>query len=75
MVDLNRLYNPAFYECLDRLTSQSARAIVPRIVEMLLPTSVVDIGCGTGQWARVDASYPSGTSITPWYTMFHPTAP
>ena len=33
--------------------TQSADIIVPYIIELLNPKSVVDVGCGLGQWLYV----------------------
>ena len=46
-------YNTEFYELIDAGAIASARAIVPRVMEILAPTSVVDVGCGSGAWLRV----------------------
>jgi SAM-dependent methyltransferase len=48
--DLQRLYNPSFYAQFDDESSRAARVCVPLIVELLTPKSVLDIGCGIGQW-------------------------
>jgi SAM-dependent methyltransferase len=48
--DLQRLYSPAFYAQFDDESSRAARVCVPLIVELLKPKSVVDVGCGIGQW-------------------------
>lgn len=45
-----REYDRSFYEALDAGALASARAIVPHLVELLHPASVVDVGCGTGAW-------------------------
>lgn len=44
-----RLYNAKFYRELSS-TRDSARAILPIIVDLMRPASIVDIGCGTGHW-------------------------
>jgi SAM-dependent methyltransferase len=44
-----RYYNPKFYREL-AATQQSACEILPIIFEAIKPTSVADIGCGTGHW-------------------------
>lgn len=43
-------YGPAFYEYQQAGSAASAREIVPWVIDLLRPTSVVDIGCGTGSW-------------------------
>src|SRR4051794_1860043 len=45
-------YNEDFFrDQIDRSRS-SARRIVPILLELLEPSSVVDVGCGTGAWLR-----------------------
>lgn len=39
-----------FYERIDPGCRQSAERVVPKVVELVRPRSVVDIGCGTGAW-------------------------
>src|SRR4051812_27734340 len=43
-------YSPQYYQRLKTGASDSAKAIVPVVVELIRPTSVVDLGCGTGAW-------------------------
>jgi SAM-dependent methyltransferase len=44
-----RWYSPRFYQELN-LTRQSAREILPIVLDLLKPTSIVDVGCGAGHW-------------------------
>ncbi|MBV9183445.1 MAG: class I SAM-dependent methyltransferase [Acidobacteria bacterium] len=44
-----RWYTPRFYQEL-QATGDSAREILPLIIELIKPTSIIDLGCGTGQW-------------------------
>ena len=46
-------YSPGFYRQLRGGSSESARRIVPWLLELLRPSSVVDVGCGTGAWLQV----------------------
>ncbi len=41
----------------------SALALVPRIVDLIHPTSVVDVGCGTGGWLSVFAEAGVGSYL------------
>jgi len=44
------LYDRAFFDDLHARVYRSARAIVPLVLDVLHPASVIDIGCGTGTW-------------------------
>ena len=46
-------YSPGFFACQDFGSLRSARTIVPALVDVLAPDSVVDVGGGTGTWASV----------------------
>ena len=46
-------YSPEFYARIRQLSRSSAEVIVPRVVELLRPTSVVDVGCGTADFLAV----------------------
>jgi trans-aconitate methyltransferase len=43
-------YSPQYYRRLKAGAVDSAKAIVPTVVELVRPMSVVDLGCGTGAW-------------------------
>ena len=43
-------YSPVFYSGIARGSACSARSVVPLLVGLLNPGSVVDVGCGTGIW-------------------------
>ncbi|MDA1316109.1 MAG: class I SAM-dependent methyltransferase [Acidobacteria bacterium] len=45
-------YSPEFYRRLRGPASDAAHQIVPWLVESLRPSSVVDVGCGSGTWLR-----------------------
>ena len=47
-----RLYDAKFYQELEQ-TRDSARQILPILIELLHPASVVDVGCGEGHWLSV----------------------
>ena len=49
MAQEERFYNPKFYRNLTA-TRASAREMLPLILELLKPASIVDIGCGAGYW-------------------------
>jgi hypothetical protein len=46
-------YDPNFFSKNNVTSSKSAEIIVPLIIELVSPRSVIDIGCGTGTWLSV----------------------
>jgi SAM-dependent methyltransferase len=44
------LYDSRFYESLRDGTERSAATVVPILIELFRPRSVVDVGCGAGLW-------------------------
>ncbi len=49
-----RFYSPKFYRQLDA-TRDAAREILPIIIDLLKPASMVDVGCGAGHWLAAAA--------------------
>jgi SAM-dependent methyltransferase len=47
---LKTLYTPSFYNLTAKQVNASARVCVPLFLDLLHPTSVVDVGCGQGEW-------------------------
>jgi SAM-dependent methyltransferase len=47
-----RLYNPKFYREL-KSTRDSAAEVLPIVLDLLRPVSIVDVGCGLGEWLAV----------------------
>jgi SAM-dependent methyltransferase len=45
-------YTDDFHAATEREALQSARIIVPILVELIAPTSVIDFGCGSGAWLK-----------------------
>jgi SAM-dependent methyltransferase len=45
----DRFYNAKFYRELEQ-TCESARVILPIVISLLKPASLVDVGCGAGHW-------------------------
>jgi SAM-dependent methyltransferase len=43
-------YPPQYYGRLKTGACDSAKAVVPLVIDLLHPNSVVDVGCGTGGW-------------------------
>jgi SAM-dependent methyltransferase len=46
-------YTDAFYRRHQSGARQSARSIIPLVLRLIRPTSVIDVGCGTGTWLSV----------------------
>jgi ubiquinone/menaquinone biosynthesis C-methylase UbiE len=42
--------DPGFYDSQETGSRDSAAAVVPIIVNLLKPKSVLDVGCGVGPW-------------------------
>ena len=47
-----KYYNPKFYRELAS-AQESAREILPLVLDIVKPASVIDIGCGTGNWLAI----------------------
>jgi hypothetical protein len=45
-------YDAAFFDACRRRPAHSARAVVPLLLELLQPASVLDVGCGRGAWLK-----------------------
>ena len=43
-------YDAAFFAALTEGSRRSADRIVPVVVDVIAPRSVIDVGCGTGEW-------------------------
>lgn len=43
-------YSPEFFKIQREGSSRSAKEVVPLVVELVQPQSVVDVGCGVGTW-------------------------
>lgn len=46
-------YNSAFFEELESNSYRSAKKILPLVNQVIHPKSVIDVGCGTGEWLNV----------------------
>lgn len=46
-------YGESFFRFLDAEALRSARRVVPRVLELVRPARVVDVGCGQGAWLSV----------------------
>src|SRR5262245_59185328 len=55
VADLARAYGTLFYAEHADASYRSAAAVVPLIMKLFAPESVVDVGCGVGTWLRAFA--------------------
>lgn len=46
-------YTPAFFQAISDGSTRSARVVVPLLMSLVRPKSVVDVGCGRGKWLAV----------------------
>ncbi|HEX8769147.1 MAG TPA: methyltransferase domain-containing protein [Acidimicrobiales bacterium] len=46
-------YSKDYYDYIDAGSLRSAREVVPLVLELLAPRTVVDVGCGLGAWLSV----------------------
>jgi ubiquinone/menaquinone biosynthesis C-methylase UbiE len=47
-MSLQHTYDTEFFDYINAGSSRSARRIVPLLVDMAAPRSVLDVGCGAG---------------------------
>jgi len=50
-------YSDSFYESLPEIAHLSAKEIVPLILELIQPKSIIDVGCRLGTWLSVFKEY------------------
>jgi hypothetical protein len=43
-------YEPDYYASIQDSSISAARAVIPLVIDLVRPRSVVDLGCGTGAW-------------------------
>lgn len=53
LCSLSSIYNDGFYEEQKDASYKSAESIVPMLLDVLQPKSVIDVGCGVGGWLHV----------------------
>jgi len=46
-------YDPTYYDLVVQGSLRAARQVVPEVVSLVNPRSVVDVGCGIGTWLSV----------------------
>lgn len=49
-MNMNSEYNESFYEKIHQTAADSASVVVPIVMNLLSPKSVIDVGCGIGTW-------------------------
>ena len=47
-----KIYSPKFFEHIREMSSGSALAAVPKILDVYSARSVIDVGCGIGAWLK-----------------------
>lgn len=50
---MSKIYTSKFYDYINAGSTRSAKAVVPKVLSLLGPESILDIGCGAGAWCRV----------------------
>ena len=50
-------YTKDFYDALREGAERSAKEIIPLVLELIQPKSVIDVGCGLGTWLSVFKEY------------------
>ena len=50
---MSELYGPEFFEGRSETVLLSASAVVPHVHTLLAPRSLLDVGCGKGEWLEV----------------------
>lgn len=55
-------YDPGFYDTITDGSVDSARVVVPLVLDLLDPSTVVDVGAGRGAWSSVFAEH--GCKVT-----------
>jgi SAM-dependent methyltransferase len=65
-------YSDDYYRAHQEIARRSARVIIPKLLELVRPGSVIDIGCGLATWVAVFKEYGvddgygvDGTSVSP----------
>ncbi len=50
--EMKSFYTKKFFKAFERGSQRSAEEIVPLVLELLQPRSVIDVGCGVGAWLK-----------------------
>lgn len=70
-------YGTAFYEVEGESAKKSSQVILPYVIEILQPKSIVDFGCGTGEWLHTAKKFDcvekvlglDGVYVTDFYVL------
>src|SRR6516164_6619836 len=54
---MNQAYDNTFFDWVDLTAVRSANSLVPIVMGLVGPTSVIDVGCGSGAWLGVWSSH------------------
>jgi SAM-dependent methyltransferase len=69
MTELAALYTPAFYNGQSPTSFDAGSTMLPPVLELVRPASLVDIGCGVGTWLAAAEKHGVGTLVGvegPW---------
>jgi len=61
--EMQMTYSRDFYREENREALDAARIIVPLVIELINPDSVVDVGCGLGAWLSIFKNYSANTIL------------
>lgn len=50
-------YSASFFELTAEASRRGAQLVLPLVIDLLHPESVVDVGCGTGEWLAIVRQY------------------
>jgi SAM-dependent methyltransferase len=53
-------YGSGFYACITDGSARSAERVLPLVFDLVRPSSVVDLGCGTGAWLAIAGNLGAG---------------
>lgn len=60
---MSKVYNETFYQNEGALALTSAEIILPMVLDKLKCKSIVDFGCGTGEWINIAQKYKDDIEI------------